>query len=73
MKTCRSKPRSHGETPPIKSGGLDAPSSVGKRARARSGVARCLTCLEEYDVEFIDGIPKFYDHGTKVPHRCKTP
>lgn len=39
---------------------------------AKPGVARCLTCLEKYDVVFIDGLPKFYDHGTKVPHKCPT-
>jgi hypothetical protein len=30
-----------------------------------------MTCSEKFDVVFVDGLPKFYDHGTKTPHRCK--
>jgi hypothetical protein len=30
-----------------------------------------MTCGFKFDVRFVDGIPQFFDHGTKTPHRCK--
>ena len=38
----------------------------------KTGVPVCMTCGHKYDVEFVDGKPKFYDHGTATVHRCKS-
>jgi len=62
------KIRAHGERPVGGSTGSGLPRPT-KRDAAKPGV--CMTCHEEYDVDFVAGLPKFYDHGTRNPHRCK--
>ena len=61
--------RKHGASRPSSSGRSGSPAATPKGGPAKLGV--CMTCHEEYDVEFVAGIPKFYDHGTRTPHRCK--
>ena len=63
--------RSHGGSPPCSSGGSRSPGGSAKADREKRGVSVCMTCGCKYDVRFVDGLPKFYDHGTETPHRCK--
>jgi len=72
--TSRSDLRRRSGDPGVsRASGLDVPSAVGKRSKGRAGVEYCMTCGARYDVTFVDGLPRFWNHGTKEPHRCKTP
>ena len=68
------KIRAHGERPVGGSTGPALPSPVSKRARGDAGVSICLTCHGK--VDWIDdkkrGTWVPMEHGTKVPHRCKS-
>ena len=66
MKKTRTHGESHGGQQPV-----PAPPRPSASGRGKRGVPSCMTCGEHYDVKFIDGHPKFYNHGTETIHKCK--
>ena len=73
------KIRSHrGNLPAATIAGKAGSLRRGAAVQAKTAVSRrgdpplCITCLLPFDVKWENGTPKFFDHGTDIPHRCKS-